>query len=210
MAFALQLACHILFLAREACAGQSTGSFTKCFQKEPLMYGCDDFRDRYESICCTVPQPYAEHSGFLQTVHFFGKLEAKHGSSPNEVVFYDSQCGIPIYVAPRGRTYQEWKKESLNHGWPSFRETEVVKENVHVEDGYNGELVSKCNTHLGHNLPDGKGRRDCVNLMCMAGSNVSSAVAAHTGSPTSGVLRVRGSIYLCTTCALILAVAIAV
>jgi len=116
-----------------------------------------------------VPQHYAEHYGFLQTVNFFEQLEAKYPSGPNEVVFYDSQCGLPIYVAPRGRSYAEWKKESINHGWPSFRDQEVVHENVIAEAGYNAELVSKCNTHLGHNLPDSKGRRDCVNLMCMAG-----------------------------------------
>lgn len=116
----------------------------------------------------------AERYGFLQVVDFFGKLEAEHGDSPNEIVFYDSQCGLPLYVAPRGRTYEAWKKESISHGWPSFREEEAVHDNVHVEAGYNGELVSKCNTHLGHNLPDAKGRRDCVNLMCMSGVMASS------------------------------------
>lgn len=188
MAFAMQLACGILLLVRQTYTAGTPGEFKKCFQEAPLLYGCDTFRDRYEMICCTVPQPYAENYGFLEVVDFFGQLEARYGSEPNEIVFYDSQCGIPLYVAPRGRTYEAWKKESLNHGWPSFRETEVVHENVHVEDGYNGELVSKCNTHLGHNLPDAKGRRDCVNLMCMAGCPylASSAGANGTGSPHTG------------------------
>lgn len=165
-----------------------------CFQKESLLYGCDGYRSRYEHICCTVPQAFAEYSGFLNTVDFFGQLEAQHGSNPTEIVFYDSQCGIPLYVAPRGRSYDAWKQESVSHGWPSFRDSEVVHENVHVEPGYNGELSSKCNTHLGHNLPDSKGRRDCVNLMCMAGANNTSGWQASTGtSGTTGTTATTGT-----------------
>jgi len=156
-----------------------------CLQKGALEYGCEPHRQRLHEICCKVPQQWAERSGFQDSVNFFGQLEAKYGV-PSEVVFYDSQCGIPLYVAPRGRTYAEWKQESISHGWPSFREKEVVHENVKMEPGYNGELVSKCNTHLGHNLPDYKGRRDCVNLMCMAGTfvNVSSSANVKTTAST--------------------------
>ena len=32
-----------------------------------------------------------------------------------------------------------------------------------------GEVVSMDGTHLGHNLPDGKGNRYCINLVCVAG-----------------------------------------
>jgi len=81
-------------------------------------------------------------------------------------------------VAPRGRSYAEWKKESVDHGWPSFRDQEVVHKNMQVEAGGFGELISNCNTHLGHNIPDGKGNRHCVNLMCMAGIKAGNETAS--------------------------------
>ena len=55
----------------------------------------------------------------------FGKLDPD-----NETVFYDSVCGIPLFIAPRGRSFEEFKKESIKHGWPSFRPEEMVSENV--------------------------------------------------------------------------------
>ena len=32
-----------------------------------------------------------------------------------------------------------------------------------------GECISSTGTHLGHNLPDGKGNRYCINLVSVAG-----------------------------------------
>ena len=43
------------------------------------------------------------------------------------------------------------------HGWPSFRDQEVVWENVRALN--DGETVSLTGTHLGHNLPDSSGNR---------------------------------------------------
>ena len=57
--------------------------------------------------------------------------------------------------------------ESKKHGWPSFRDEEVVWENTRVLPG--GETVSVDGTHLGHNLPDSLGNRYCINLVCVAG-----------------------------------------
>ena len=48
--------------------------------------------------------------------------------------------------------------ESDQHGWPSFRDEEVVWENMRVLRT-TGEAVSADGTHLGHNLPDRKGNR---------------------------------------------------
>jgi len=62
-----------------------------------------------------------------------------------------------LFIAPRGRTFEEFVKESEKHGWPSFRDEEVVWENVRCLK--NGEAVSLDGTHLGHNLPDKKGNR---------------------------------------------------
>lgn len=54
-----------------------------------------------------------------------------------------------------------------SHGWPSFRDEEVVWDNVRCLS--DGEAVSVDGTHLGHNLPDNKGSRYCINLVSVAG-----------------------------------------
>jgi hypothetical protein len=36
--------------------------------------------------------------------------------------------GKALFIAPRGRTFEEFKQESLGHGWPSFRDEEVSGE----------------------------------------------------------------------------------
>ena len=40
-----------------------------------------------------------------------------------------------------------------------------------------GEMVSTCGVHLGHNLPDSKGDRYCINMVCMAGTSNGNATA---------------------------------
>ena len=35
--------------------------------------------------------------------------------------------GKPLFIAPRGRTFEEFKAESISHGWPSFRDQEVCE-----------------------------------------------------------------------------------
>ena len=48
--------------------------------------------------------------------------------SKGEIVFYDS-ISTSVW-APRGRSMEEFVKESMSHGWPSFRDEEVVADNV--------------------------------------------------------------------------------
>ena len=55
----------------------------------------------------------------------------------------------------------------MKHGWPSFRVEDVVWENVRVLE--DGEVVTKDGLHLGHNIPDDKGPRLCINLVCVSG-----------------------------------------
>ena len=62
----------------------------------------------------------------------------------------------------------EFLEESEHHGWPSFRDEEVVWENVRCLN--DGETVSITGTHLGHDLPDFSGNRYCINLVCIAGN----------------------------------------
>ena len=43
----------------------------------------------------------------------------------SEITFYDSVTGKPLFIAPRGRSFEDFRKESVSHGWPSFRDQEV-------------------------------------------------------------------------------------
>ena len=74
-------------------------------------------------------------------------------------------------MAPIGRSADSFLEESEAHGWPSFRDQEVVWENVRVLKS-SGETVSVDGTHLGHNLPDRKGNRYCINLVSVAGNPI--------------------------------------
>lgn len=51
-----------------------------------------------------------------------------------------------LFIAPRGRSYEDFKKESIKHGWPSFRPEEMITENVILHQ--DGRMESKCLTHL--------------------------------------------------------------
>jgi len=96
--------------------------------------------------------------------------------------------GLPLFKAPVERSFEEWKAESMVHGWPSFRDNEVFPLNIYkinilyIISNYlrkvvwentrslkNGEMVSLTGTHLGHNLPDRTGNRYCINLVSIAG-----------------------------------------
>ena len=145
--------------SEQVMAPKAHGTCTQAVMKN-LRWGCDwDTADR---ICC-FNRHYAEHSGYWQGVSLFISDMQKNA----EITYYDSVTGKPLFVAPRGRTMEEFKKESLSHGWPSFRDEEVVWENVRCLP--NGESVSVDGTHLGHNLPDRKGNRYCINLVSVAG-----------------------------------------
>lgn len=127
--------------------------------QEKLRWKCD--RGTADRICC-FNRHYAEQSGYWRTTSFMDEVKCD-----GETTYYDSVTGKPLFVAPRGRSFKEFVKESDAHGWPSFRDEEVVWENVRCLR--NGECVSVDGTHLGHNLPDGRGNRYCINLVSVAG-----------------------------------------
>eukprot|EP00287_Rhodomonas_sp_CCMP768_P005140 CAMPEP_0196737664 /NCGR_PEP_ID=MMETSP1091-20130531/15321_1 /TAXON_ID=302021 /ORGANISM="Rhodomonas sp., Strain CCMP768" /LENGTH=189 /DNA_ID=CAMNT_0042081543 /DNA_START=41 /DNA_END=610 /DNA_ORIENTATION=+ len=129
-----------------------------------LRFGVAPDWEMANTICCHNTQ-YAEPSGYFHSsrVNLFARFKPEESSH----TFYDSVCGIPLFIAPRGRSLAEWETESYHHGWPSFREDEVVKEHVIVLP--DGEVKSICGTHLGHNIPDSQGDRFCIDLACIAG-----------------------------------------
>jgi len=145
--------------------------------QENLRYDCD--RAVADNISC-FNRHYAEYSGyaFSNQVTWLETITSNANNANNSdqaqatetEIYYDSVTGKPLFKAPMGRTLQEFIKESQKHGWPSFRDNEVIWENVRVLDG--GETVSVDGTHLGHNLPDFKGNRYCINLVSVAGNPI--------------------------------------
>lgn len=87
--------------------------------------------------------------GYWETTSFLNEVD-KSGTT-----FYDSITGKALFAIPRGRSYEEWEAESRHHGWPSFRDEEVIWEDFRCLA--NGEAVSTNGTHLGHCIPDAKG-----------------------------------------------------
>jgi hypothetical protein len=69
---------------------------------------------------------------------------AKQQGKPMQ--FYDSNTGNLLFQAPKGRSHQQFERESKQHGWPSFRDDEVNWEFVRCLK--NGECVSLDGTHL--------------------------------------------------------------
>lgn len=128
--------------------------------QQNLRWGCD--RDVAERIC-NYNRHYAEHSGYFLSTTFLDEIRM----NPSEITFYDSNTGKPLFQVPRVRSVDAFLTESRNHGWPSFRDDEVLWRNVRILN--NGEVVSVDGTHLGHNLPDALGPRYCINLVSVAG-----------------------------------------
>ncbi|KAJ3204254.1 hypothetical protein HDU83_002546 [Entophlyctis luteolus] len=117
-------------------------------------------------ICC-FNRHYAEHSGYFLQTQWLDSV-----SKTEATTYYDPITGKPLFRAPIGRSFDEFLQESKSHGWPSFRDQEVVWDNVRVVG--DGECVSTAGTHLGHNIPDRKGNRYCINLVSISGQKVSS------------------------------------
>jgi hypothetical protein len=116
------------------------GSSRKPVQSN-LRWGCDwKTADRI----CNYNRHYAEASGYWETTSFLSDIPI---GKDEVVTFYDSNSGKPLFKAPKGRSWEDFLRESRNHGWPSFRDNEVDWENVRVLS--NGETVSVDGTHLG-------------------------------------------------------------
>ena len=131
---------------------------------DDLRFGCDfKTADRI----CSFNRHYAEYAGYAWRPSITWVAELTKNVN-QEITHYDSVTGKPLFIAPRGRTTKDLLVESEAHGWPSFRDGEVVWENVRCLA--DGECVSVDGTHLGHNLPDSKGNRYCINLVCIAGN----------------------------------------
>jgi len=144
-------------------------AYGTCVEQVQNNLRWDADRKTAERIDCYNRQ-FAEFAGYWERTNFLSKEAGAGDEGKPPVTFYDSVTGKPLFVAPQGRSWKEFVAESKVHGWPSFRDNEVVKENVRVLA--DGETVSVDGTHLGHNLPDGGGNRYCINLVSVAGRPV--------------------------------------
>lgn len=110
---------------------------------------------------------WAEYAGYWESTSFFEEEGREEKRKPGTTIFYDSVTSEPLFQAPVGRSWADFVHESVKHGWPSFRDAEVISDRLRVLS--DGETVSLDGTHLGHNLPDSKGNRYCINLVSVAG-----------------------------------------
>ncbi|CAK8998735.1 Hypothetical protein SCF082_LOCUS5756 [Durusdinium trenchii] len=140
-------------------------------RKEPTVpVPVDPSESLAEAVCCdTRTKVYAEPQFLYQApdIALFKSLEGV-------TTFYDSVCGLPLFKAPVNRSMADFKADTDEHGWPSFRKEEVFSEHVKVDkDGF---VYSSCGTHLGSYLPDAAGPRYCMDLSCIAGNPVDFVV----------------------------------
>jgi peptide methionine sulfoxide reductase MsrB len=124
---------------------------------------------------CNHNRNGAEPSGYFARRRSF--IDSLH-TDDEPTIFYDSVSGEPCFVAPIGRSLEEFVAESQRHGWPSFRLQEVVWANVRVLDDF--EVVTTGGAHLGHQMVDSDVRtpRFCINLCSVAGCARSRVEAA--------------------------------
>eukprot|EP00933_Yihiella_yeosuensis_P013186 TRINITY_DN12336_c2_g1_i2.p1 TRINITY_DN12336_c2_g1~~TRINITY_DN12336_c2_g1_i2.p1 ORF type:complete len:394 (+),score=78.61 TRINITY_DN12336_c2_g1_i2:68-1249(+) len=116
-----------------------------------------------QAVCCdNRTAVYAEPQFLYQAPDI-----ALYSKMKGVTTFYDSTCGLPLFRTPVNRTFADFKSDTDEHGWPSFRKGEVFEENVKVDS--NGFVFSTCGTHVGSYLPDDKGARWCIDLSCIAG-----------------------------------------
>lgn len=118
---------------------------------------------------CNYNRRYAEHAGYFESTGFIREIEALQGTSREQIAFFDSNAPHHLLFAiggEAGRPWAQFLQESIDHGWSSFRDSDVVWEHVRVLP--DGEVVSTVGTHLGHNLPDLTGNRFCINLVSVA------------------------------------------
>ena len=132
-----------------------------------LLYGVDN---KLADKIVNFNRHFAEMGGQFRSTQW----ECKVMQAEGPLTYYDSVTGKPLFVAPINRSKEEFLQESRVHGWPSFRDDEVVWDNVRVLRN-SGETVSVDGSHLGHNLPDRKGNRYCINLVSIAGKPTDQA-----------------------------------
>ena len=140
------------------------GTTEKAVMK-PLRFGVDWGTANY---ICSFTRSDTEYDGYAFASKLTWVNECNDIRDSEMMTYYDSVSGKPLFVAPKRRNMEAFMKESKDTGRPCFRDDEVVWENMRCLP--DGEAVSVDGTHLGHNKPDSKGNRYCINLVSVAGN----------------------------------------
>ena len=64
---------------------------------------------------CSHNRHYAEPSG---SAYGAASSYLKELRRDGPTVYYDSVTGLPLFVAPRGRSLEAFLREGADHGWP--------------------------------------------------------------------------------------------
>jgi len=136
---------------------------------------------------CSRNRHGAEWSGLLtRSSMFIDEVNRELDGGGGHVSFYDSAMHRPVFRVTTRPLFQ-FLDESIKHGWPSFRVEDVVWENVRILE--DGEVVTIDGLHLGHNIPDEKGPRFCINLVCVSGFPAEERASSVVDGDEEGTLR---------------------
>jgi len=137
---AIDVGGKIQFAGEEIMSQKEHGTSAKPVQSD-LLYGANN---KLADKICNFNRHFAEMGGYFQSTSF--EETVMNAKAP--ITFYDSVTGKALFVAPINRSAEQFIAESQVHGWPSFRDEEVIWENVRVLKK-SGETVSVDGTHLG-------------------------------------------------------------
>ena len=124
-----------------------------------------------DAICCDN-----RYQGYAESKYTFNQKDIDLFSYLNETgetTFYDSVCGIPLFIVPRNRSLDDFKTETMEHGWPSFHDSEIYigPDGPNVFNVSNSSrMISRCGTSLGDNIPINGHNRYCLDLVCLSGN----------------------------------------
>ena len=93
----------VQFCEEEVMAQKAHGTSDAPVQQK-LRWDAD--RDTADRIC-NFNRHYAEHAGYWKTTKFMAEVERD-----KPTVYYDSVTGLPLFVAPIGRTMSEFLSET--------------------------------------------------------------------------------------------------
>ena len=98
--------------------------------QNPLRWGAD--YETASDIGCFTRHSSAEFPGTWETTGLAAEIANLSSVENSTITFYDSVTGRPLFEAPKGRSWQDFHRESTVNGWLSFEEDEVITENVRV------------------------------------------------------------------------------
>ena len=108
---------YVKFCDEDTMAPKAHGTSASPVQAN-LRWNCDR---KVADRICNFNRHAAEYRGYYKAeTRFLANV-----CRDEPTVYYDSVTGVPLFVAPIGRSMDEFLSESDTHGWPSFRDDEV-------------------------------------------------------------------------------------